>query len=65
MEQRANINASNKRKAIELVEAYFDGKEILVKDPQAGIKDWMSIYSYNLWTYLDRFCENVDKYKIV
>lgn len=54
-----------KEKAIELINAYFDGKDIVVKDVMAGISDWTSIKDPKFWTYLGKFCENVDKYKIV
>lgn len=54
-----------KQKAIALVEAYFNGTNILMKDPYAGIKDWTTIHNPSIWSYLGKFCENVDKYKIV
>lgn len=54
-----------REKAIELINAYFDGKDIVVKDVMAGINHWTSIKDPRFWTYLGKFCENVDKYKIV
>ena len=31
--------SSDKEKAIELVKAYFDGKDIVMKDPAHGVED--------------------------
>ena len=60
------MNKNNKReKAIELINAYFDGKDIIMKDPEHGIPDWISIKHPEYWSYLDMFCREVDKYKIV
>lgn len=59
------MSNSNREKAIALINAYFDNKDIVVKDPKAGIEDWISINSNDIWTYLDMFCRNLDKYKIV
>lgn len=56
---------ADKLKAIELVEAYFDGKDIVMKDPEHRVKDWVSIRHPDYWSYLSEFCENVDKYKIL
>ena len=56
---------SDKQKAIELVEAYFDGADIVMKDPAHGVKDWVSVRSSEYWSYLSEFCKNVDKYKIL
>ena len=56
---------SDKLKAIELVEAYFDGADIVMKDPAHGVKDWVSINHPDYWNYLSEFCKNVDKYKIL
>ena len=56
---------SDKLKAIELVEAYFDGADIVMKDPEHGVSDWVSIKSPIYWSYLSEFCKNVDKYKIL
>jgi len=30
---------SNREKAIALINAYFDGKDILMKDPEHGVKN--------------------------
>ena len=54
-----------KEKAKKLINAYFDGKDLGVKDVLAGINHWTSIKDPRFWTYLGKFCENVDKYKIV
>ena len=59
------MTEEEKKNAILLIEAYFNGKEILAKDPQNGIKDWVSIKDDRYWSYLVKFCENVDKYKIL
>ena len=55
----------DKSKAIELVEAYFNGKDIVMKDPAHGVDDWISVRSPLYWSYLVEFCKNVDKYKIL
>ena len=34
---------SNREKAIALVNAYFDGKDIIMKDPARGVPDWVSV----------------------
>lgn len=54
-----------KQKAIALVEAYFDGKDIIMKDPIHGVKEWTSIKGCGYWSYLAKFCDNVDKYRII
>lgn len=54
-----------REKAIELINAYFDGKDIIMKDPMYGVHDWVSIKHPKYWSYLVMFCKNVDKYKIV
>ena len=54
-----------KLKAIRLVRAYFNGKNIVMKDPEHGVKDWVSINHPDYWSYLSEFCKNVDKYKIL
>lgn len=56
---------SDKLKAIDLVEAYFDGADIVMKDPEHGVNDWVSINHPEYWSYLSEFCKNVDKYKIL
>jgi hypothetical protein len=63
-DKKADISAK-KAKAIELVSAYFDGKEIIMKDPAHDVPDWVSIKHPEYWSYLGEFCENVDKYKIL
>lgn len=57
------MNNSDREKAIALVNAYFDNKEIIFKDPVAGIENWTS--TQGVWTYLDTFCRNLHKYKII
>lgn len=60
------MNEEIKEKALALVNAYFDeSKTILVKDPQRGIKDWVSIKDPNYWTFIDLFIKNVEKYKVI
>lgn len=54
-----------KKKAIELVNAYFDGKDIVMKDPEAGVPEWTSIHHPDYWSFLGMFCKKVDKYKII
>ena len=56
---------SNREKAIALVNAYFDGKRIIMKDPAAGVPDWVSVRHPEYWSYLTMFCKNVHKYKII
>ena len=56
---------TDKEKAIELVNAYFDGKSIIMKDPEAGVNNWVDIKHPDYWSYLEMFCKNLDKYKIV
>lgn len=56
---------SDKEKAIKLVNAWFDGKDIVMKDPEHGVSDWVSIRHPEYWSYLGEFCKNVDKYKIL
>lgn len=52
-------------KAIALVNAYFDGKSIIMEDPSAEVPDQVSIKYPDYWSYLEQFCKNVDKYYIV
>lgn len=54
-----------REKAIELINAYFDGKDIIMKDPENGVCDWISIKHPEYWSFLEEFCKNVDKYRIV
>ena len=56
---------SNREKAIALVNAYFDGKDIFMRDPDAGVPDWVSVNHPEYWSYLTMFCRNVDKYKTI
>lgn len=56
---------SNREKAIALINAYFDGKDIIMKDPEHGVKNWTSIYDPEYWSFLGEFINEVDKYKIV
>lgn len=67
METKVEIEdkTAKRVKAIELINAYFDGKDIIMKDPEHGVKNWVSIHDPNYWSYLDEFCRNLDKYKIV
>lgn len=54
-----------RKRALELVNAYFDDREIVMKDPKAGVHDWVSIRHPEYWSFLGEFCKNVDKYKII
>lgn len=54
-----------RKRALELINAYFDDKEIVMKDPAAGVPDWVSIRHPEYWSFLSEFCKNVDKYKIL
>lgn len=56
---------TNREMAIELINAYYDNKTIKVKDKKHGVYSWTNIKSSNIWTYLEEFCKNVHKYKIV
>ena len=56
---------NEKEKAIALINAYFDGKDIIMKDPIHGVPDWVSVRHPEYWSYLTMFCKNIDKYKIV
>lgn len=38
---------NNREKAIKLINAYFDGKDIIMKDPGHGVKHWTSIHDPN------------------
>ena len=38
-----------REKAIELVNAYFDKKDIVMKDPEMDVDDWVSIYHPDYW----------------
>ena len=65
VKQKENNNMNDREKAIALVNAYFDGKSIIMKDPVAGVPDWVSVRHPEYWSYLTMFCKNVNKYKIV
>ena len=54
-----------REKVIELINAYFDGKDIMMKDPEYGVENWVSIHDPNYWSFLGEFIKKVDKYKIV
>lgn len=54
-----------RQRAIDLVNAYFNGDEILMKDPDHGVHRWVTIKHPQYWNYLEEFCKNVDKYKII
>lgn len=56
---------SKREKAIELINAYFDGKDIIMKDPEHGVKNWVSVHDPNYWSFLGEFIKEVDKYKII
>lgn len=65
VKQKENNNMSDREKAITLVNAFFDGKDIIMKDPARGVPDWVSVRHPEYWSYLTMFCKNVNKYKIV
>jgi hypothetical protein len=44
---------------------YFEGKDIIMKDPAHGVPDWISVRNPEYWSYLSEFCKNIDKYRIV
>lgn len=56
---------NDKEKAVALINAFFDGKDIILKDPKHGVPDWVSIKDSRYWNYLTLFCKNVDCYRIV
>ena len=56
---------SDREKAHALIDAYFDGKDIIMKDPARGVPDWVSVRHPEYWSYLTMFCRNVNKYKII
>ena len=66
MEKNVKNRASEeaREKALNLVNAYFDGKEIEVCDPLRGIPSWVSIDYMSIWTFLEIFCKNTEKYRI-
>ena len=63
-ESNAVVLTTDKEKALALVSAFFDGKNVEMKDPEHGVKDWVSVRSPLYWSYLEEFCRNVDKYRI-
>lgn len=65
VKQKESNNMNDREKAIALVNAYFDGKDIIMKDPARGVPDWVSVRHPNYWSYLTMFCKNVHKYKII
>ena len=66
MANKANLSKEEqKKKALELVEAFFDDKDIVVKDTKGGIHDWVSIKDIRFWNYLTEFCKHVECYKII
>ena len=65
VKQKENNNMNDREKAMALVNAYFDGKDIIMKDPARGVPDWVSVRHPEYWSYLTMFCKNVNKYKIV
>lgn len=38
---------NSREKALKLINAYFDGKDIIMKDPEHGVKNWTSIHDPN------------------
>lgn len=63
-QSKTETKLSPREKALALVNAYFDGKEIEMKDPMRGVPNWVSINNPLFWSYLGQFCQNVDKYRI-
>lgn len=63
-ESIAVVPTTDKEKALAIVSAFFDGKNVEMKDPEHGVKDWVSVRSPLYWSYLEEFCRNVDKYRI-
>lgn len=65
VKQKENNNMNDREKAIALVNAYFDGKDIVMRDPDASVPNWVSVKHPEYWSYLTMFCKNVNKYKII
>lgn len=65
VKQKENNDMNDREKALALVNAYFDGKDIIMKDPARGVPNWVSVNNPEYWSYLTMFCKNVNKYKIV
>ena len=42
-EKQLKTKLSPREKALELVNAYFNGKTIEMKDPEMGVPDWIDI----------------------
>ena len=60
-QSKTETKLSPREKALELVNAYFDGKDIIMKDPARGVPDWVSVRHPEYWSYLTMFCKNVNK----
>ena len=57
---------ADRDKAINLINAYFDGEDIVMYDPIHGVDKWTSaVNNPEYWSYLEVFCRNVDRYRIV
>ena len=55
----------NRQKALNLINAFYDEKDIIFKDPECGVHHQTSIYSSEYWNYLVEFCKSIEKYKII
>ena len=56
---------NDREKAHALIDAYFDGKDIFMRDPDAGVPNWVSVNHPEYWSYLTMFCNNTDKYQVI
>ena len=56
---------NDREKAHALIDAYFDGKDIFMRDPDAGVPNWVSVNHPEYWSYLTMFCKNTDKYQVI
>lgn len=65
VKQKENNNMDDREKALALVNAYFDGKDIFMRDPDAGVPNWVSVNHPEYWSYLTMFCKNTDKYQVI
>ena len=63
-ESNAVVPTTDKEKALAVVSAFFDGKNVEMKDPKHGVENWVSVRSPLYWSYLTEFCRSVDKYRI-
>ena len=63
-ESNAVVPTTDKEKALALVSAFFDGKNVEMKDPKHGVPAWVSVKDPYYWSYLTEFCKNIDKYRI-